>query len=50
MAQGRLGWDYKDQTFGEMLSLWDVICGTYPQGHYKTTVERSSVGAKAKAG
>ena len=39
--KGRLGFDYKDQTFGEMLSLWDIAMGTYPQGHYKTTADRS---------
>jgi len=32
--KGRMGFNYRDQTFGEMLSLWDILMGTYPQGHY----------------
>lgn len=33
--KGRVGFDYKPQTFGEMFSIWDIYCGTYPQGHYQ---------------
>lgn len=32
--KGRMGFDYKDQTFGEMFSIWDWICGTHAQGNY----------------
>ena len=28
--RGRRGWDAKDQTFGEMTTLWDHWMGTHP--------------------
>jgi sterol desaturase/sphingolipid hydroxylase (fatty acid hydroxylase superfamily) len=27
--KGRVGWSARDQTFGEMFTIWDRICGTY---------------------
>lgn len=32
--KGRVGFNYKAQTFGEMFTFWDLAMGTYPQGHY----------------
>ena len=32
--KGRVGFNYNAQTFGEMLWLWDWICGTYAKDHY----------------
>lgn len=32
--KGRVGWDYKAQTFGEMFTIWDVWMGTHANGMY----------------
>eukprot|EP00039_Didymoeca_costata_P020245 m.340589 g.340589 ORF g.340589 m.340589 type:complete len:308 (-) comp19400_c0_seq1:35-958(-) len=33
--KGRVGFNYKPQTFGEMLLIWDLWMGTHAEGHYK---------------
>lgn len=32
--KGRMGWDYKPQTFGEMSTIWDIWMGTHADGVY----------------
>ena len=45
--KGRVGFDYKPQTFGEMLTLWDRICGTYADGRYLQSGKPKSKTSKA---
>eukprot|EP01062_Namystynia_karyoxenos_P029067 TRINITY_DN21911_c0_g1_i2.p1 TRINITY_DN21911_c0_g1~~TRINITY_DN21911_c0_g1_i2.p1 ORF type:complete len:358 (+),score=141.52 TRINITY_DN21911_c0_g1_i2:86-1075(+) len=40
--RGRVGFYERDQTFAEMLSLWDYLLGTYPQGAHARAVQRAT--------
>eukprot|EP01065_Artemidia_motanka_P042915 TRINITY_DN5838_c0_g1_i1.p1 TRINITY_DN5838_c0_g1~~TRINITY_DN5838_c0_g1_i1.p1 ORF type:complete len:355 (+),score=108.38 TRINITY_DN5838_c0_g1_i1:54-1067(+) len=44
--RGRVGFYENDQTFAEMLSLWDCLMGTYPQGHSAKAVADAWGGRK----
>lgn len=32
--KGRMGYNYKPQTFGEMFTIWDILMGTHADDHY----------------